>query len=59
MPVLRGRGRGDHRVLVNVLVPRTLTDEQRRLLTEFEQHSDESTYHADEGFFHKLKSVFR
>ena len=59
MPVLRGRGRGDHRVLVNVLVPRTLTDEQRRLLTEFEQHADESTYQADEGFFHKLKSVFR
>jgi molecular chaperone DnaJ len=59
MPVLRGRGRRDHRVLVNVLVPRTLTDEQRRLLTEFEQHVDESTYQADEGFFHKLKSVFR
>jgi molecular chaperone DnaJ len=59
MPRLRARGRGDHRVLVNVLVPRTLTDEQRRLLTEFEQHTDESTYQADEGFFHKLKSVFR
>ena len=29
MPVLQGFGRGDHRVLVNVAVPRRLTDEQR------------------------------
>ena len=36
MPVLQGFGRGDHRVLVNVTVPRRLTDEQRRLLEEFE-----------------------
>ena len=32
MPVLQGRGRGDHRVLVNVAVPAHLTDEQRELL---------------------------
>ena len=39
MPVLQGFGRGDHRVLVNVLVPRRLTDEQRALLEEFERAS--------------------
>jgi molecular chaperone DnaJ len=59
MPVLQGFGRGDHRVLVNVLVPRRLTDEQRRLLEEFERASDEQTYQADESFFEKLKSAFR
>jgi molecular chaperone DnaJ len=59
MPVLQGFGRGDHRVLVNVSVPRRLTDEQRRLLHEFELASDEQTYHHDEGFFEKLKSAFR
>ena len=37
MPVLQGFGHGDHRVLVNVIVPRRLTDEQRKLLEEFEQ----------------------
>ena len=58
MPVLQGFGRGDHRVLVNVLVPRHLTDEQRRLLAEFDLHADEATYRADEGLFEKLKSVF-
>jgi molecular chaperone DnaJ len=59
MPVLQGFGRGDHRVLVNVVVPRHLTDEQRRLLEEFETHAHERTYKADEGFFEKLKSAFR
>ena len=59
MPVLQGFGRGDHRVLVNVSVPRRLTDEQRRLLNEFERLSDDETYRPDEGFFEKLKSAFR
>jgi molecular chaperone DnaJ len=59
MPVLQGFGRGDHRVLVNVVVPRHLSDEQRRLLAEFDLHADDKTYRADEGFFDKLKSAFR
>jgi molecular chaperone DnaJ len=60
MPVLQGFGRGDHRVLVNVSVPRHVTDEQRRLLEDFEAASDENTYRAnDESFFDKLKSAFR
>jgi molecular chaperone DnaJ len=59
MPVLQGFGRGDHRVLVNVSVPRHLSDEQRRLLEDFDATSDEHTYRADEGFFEKLKSAFR
>jgi molecular chaperone DnaJ len=59
MPVLQGFGRGDHRVLVNVRVPRRLTDEQRRLLEELEQRSTDANYRDDEGFFDKLKSVFR
>jgi molecular chaperone DnaJ len=58
-PVPQGFGRGDQRVLVNVLVPRRLTDEQRRLLTEFERLSSDATYQAEEGFFDKLKSAFR
>jgi molecular chaperone DnaJ len=59
MPVLQGFGRGDQRVLVNVSVPRRLTDEQRRLLEEFDRASDDDTYRRDEGFFDKLKSAFR
>jgi molecular chaperone DnaJ len=59
MPVLHGFGCGDHRVLVSVAVPQHLSDEQRRLLEEFERSADERTYRADEGFFEKLKSAFR
>jgi len=59
MPVLQGRGRGDLRLLVNVAIPRRLTDEQRRLLERFEREVDEETYRPDEGFFDKLKSAFR
>lgn len=59
MPVLQGFGCGDQRILVNVLVPRRLTDEQRRLLSEFEEHADDRTYGKSEGLFGKLKSAFR
>jgi molecular chaperone DnaJ len=59
MPVLQGYGSGDHRVLVNVLVPRRLSHEQRALLEQFEQQTGDGTYRADEGFFEKLKSAFR
>ena len=59
MPVLQGFGHGDHRVLVNVVVPRHLSDEQRRLLTEFDAHVDDQTYKTDEGLFEKIRSAFR
>jgi len=59
MPVLRGFGRGNQRILVNVTVPRRLTEEQQRLLQEFERLSTDETYKKDESFFDKLKSVFR
>jgi molecular chaperone DnaJ len=59
LPVLQGFGRGNQRVLVNVTVPRRLTDEQRQLLEEFERLAGAETYEPGEGFFDKLKSAFR
>jgi molecular chaperone DnaJ len=59
MPVLRGSGRGDHRVLVNVAIPRNLSDEQRRLLEEFEKKARAANYRRDEGLFEKLRAAFR
>lgn len=62
MPVLQGFGRGDQRLLVNVVVPRHLTDEQRELLAQFESASHERTYEGDnggDGFFDKLRNAFR
>ncbi len=59
MPVLQGFGRGDQRVLVNVIVPSRLTDEQRRVLEEFERLAGADTYKPDEGFLEKLRAAFR
>jgi len=59
MPVLQGFGRGEHRILVNVLIPRQLDEDGKRLLQEFESRSDAGTYEVEESFFAKLKSAFR
>jgi molecular chaperone DnaJ len=59
MPVLQGFGRGDHRILVNVLVPRHLSDEQRRLLEEFSRSEHDRNYAGDEGFLDKIRAAFR
>jgi molecular chaperone DnaJ len=58
MPRIQGFGRGDLRLLLAVLVPRKLGDEQRRLLEEFEKSASGETYARDESLFRKLKSVF-
>ena len=55
MPVLQGFGRGDHRVLVNVLVPRQLTDEQRRLLAEFDSHVGRADVQARRGLLREAQ----
>jgi molecular chaperone DnaJ len=59
MPVLQGFGRGDHRLLVNVAVPRNLTVDQRRLLEDFSRSQHDANYKLDEGFFDKLRAAFR
>ena len=59
LPVLQGFGRGNERVLVNVTVPRRLTEEQRQALEEFERLAGAEVYEPTEGFFDKLKSAFR
>jgi molecular chaperone DnaJ len=59
MPSLQRSGRGDHRVLVNVAVPRRVTDEQRELLGRFDELSSDETYRRDEGFFEKLRNAIR
>ena len=44
MPSLRGGGRGSLRVLVNVLVPKHLTRDQKELMERFRDSEDERTY---------------
>jgi molecular chaperone DnaJ len=59
MPVLSGSGRGDHRVLVNVHVPRRLTADQRALLEELAGLEDGDMYVDDDGgILGRLKARF-
>ncbi len=58
MPALRGRGHGDLRVVVNVVIPRHLDHEQREL---FERLAGTMTAHnlgTDQGVFAKLRRAF-
>jgi molecular chaperone DnaJ len=59
LPPLRGGRRGDLRVLVNVVVPRRLTGEQRRLLERLRESLTEENLRSDEGVFAKLRRAFR
>lgn len=60
MPRLRRRGRGELKVVVDVMVPTRLTAEQRELLEQFDSVSGTETYNGSGGsFFDRLRSVFR
>jgi molecular chaperone DnaJ len=58
-PALAGRGRGDQRVVVEVRVPRVLTEDGRRAVDGLADALDERSYREDEGFFDRLKHAFR
>jgi molecular chaperone DnaJ len=58
-PAVSGRGRGNQRVLVEVRVPRVLTEEGRRAVEGLADALDERSYREDEGFFDRIKSAFR
>ena len=56
MPILRRPGRrGDLRVVVNVQVPRRLSDKQRRLYEQLSESMTDSNLKSDESVFAKLK----
>jgi molecular chaperone DnaJ len=58
MPALRGRRRGDIRVVVNVVTPRHLKREQRELLEQLADSLTEHNLDTDEGMLGKLKRAF-
>jgi len=58
MPVLRGRGRGDLRVVVNVVIPRHLNDEQRDLLEQLADSITDQNLRSGESVFARIKRAF-
>jgi molecular chaperone DnaJ len=55
LPALRGRRRGNLRVVVNVVVPRHLNHEQRALYEQLAGSMTDHNLRSDEGVFSKLK----
>ncbi len=58
MPALRGRRRGDLRVVVNVVIPRHLKREQRELLQQLAESMTEHNLATEDGVLGKLKRAF-
>jgi molecular chaperone DnaJ len=59
MPRLRRGGAGDLRVVVNVIVPRRLTREQRKLYDKLAGSMTAENLRTDESVFAKLKRALR
>ena len=60
LPSLRGRRRGDMHVVMNVLIPSKLNEEQRDLLRRFAESANGDTYEArHEGLFERIRQAFR
>lgn len=64
---LRGKGipyvnrnslRGDAFATIDLEVPRSLSEEQKTLIRQFDESTGEANYEKREGFFKKLKNLF-
>ncbi len=54
---LRGHGRGDQYVKINIEVPKSLTDRQKELLREFAELTGEEAHDMRRSFFEKMKDA--
>jgi molecular chaperone DnaJ len=59
MPSLRGGRRGNLRVVVNVVIPRRLSDAQRDLLGQLNETLTEENLRSEESMLAKLRRVLR
>lgn len=57
MPSLGGRGKGDLFVAVNVVTPKSLTKEQRKLMEQLAEVEDQDL--SSESFMDKVRSIFQ
>ncbi len=59
VPRLQRSGRGDHKIVVNVMIPHNLSSEQKDLLRELDSCcGDEHYTRKHEGVLHRLKTFF-
>jgi molecular chaperone DnaJ len=59
LPRLGGRVRGDHRVVLNVVVPTSLSEEQRELVRRLDETIEpENLRPSQEGFLSRVRRAF-
>ncbi len=59
VPALRGRGRGDQYVVVEVEIPKNLSSKQKEILKEFDAQTETKNYKKQKSFFDKMKDLFK
>ena len=59
VPYIRGRGRGDQYVVINVEIPRNLTNEQKNILKDFADKTEIKNYKSKKSFFDKMKDILK
>jgi molecular chaperone DnaJ len=59
IPSLRGRGRGDILVRINVVIPEKLDADEAGLLRDFASRRGEEIAPEEHGFFKRIKSAFQ
>jgi molecular chaperone DnaJ len=57
VPHLRGNGRGDELVMVNVVVPKSLTSEQRKLFEQLAKSLGSEVHPQERSFLDWLKET--
>jgi len=58
IPILRGKGRGDHVMVIKVEVPKNLSDKQKNILKEFSGTAGDKNFSENRSFFKKVKDLF-
>lgn len=59
VPYIRGKGRGDEYVTIEVEIPKNLTAKQKDLLRQFEAEAEGKNYKKQKGFLDKMKDLFK
>ena len=57
VPHLRGNGRGDQLVIINVEIPKSLNSDQRELIEKLGKSLGTEVRPQERGFFDRLKDV--
>lgn len=59
IPYIRGKGRGDQYVKIEVETPKNLSQKQKELLRQFDGITEEKNYRKRKGFIDTMKEIFK